>query len=92
MDELKVCVGYEVGGEHREHFPAFDLDEVKPIYREVPGFDEDITAVRRFEDLPENARRYVSRVETLVGVPVELISIGPGRDETIARNEPFRRA
>ena len=56
----------------------------------MPGWDEDLRGVRRFEDLPDAARRYVERIEALVDVPVDLLSVGPGRDETIARRDPFR--
>ena len=55
----------------------------------MPGWDEDLTGVRTFAELPADARRYVERVEALVGVPVELISVGPDRDETIARRTVF---
>ena len=58
----------------------------------LPGGREDVSGCRRFEELPDAARRYVDRVEALAGVPVDLISIGPNRDETITRADPFRPA
>ena len=67
-----------------------EIERAEPAYETLPGWDEDITGCRRYEDLPGAARSYVERVETLVGVPVEIISVGPGRDETIARIDPFR--
>jgi adenylosuccinate synthase len=56
----------------------------------MPGWTEDLSGVRRVEDLPDNARRYVDRIEALVDVPVDVLSVGPGRDQTIARSDPFR--
>ena len=56
------------------------------------GWEEEITGIREWSDLPDNARRYIERVEALVGVPVQLISVGPGRDETICREELFPRS
>lgn len=66
-----------------------EVARAEPIYETHEGWTEDLTGCRRFSDLPAAARRYVERVEELVGVPVELISIGPNRDETIARSDPF---
>jgi adenylosuccinate synthase len=57
-----------------------------PVYEELPGWFEDISACRRFEELPANARAYVTRVEELTGAPVSAIGVGPGREETIARD------
>ena len=67
-----------------------EIERAEPVYESHAGWTEDISGVRRFGDLPKAARSYVQRVEALAGVPVELISVGPGRDETIARTEPFR--
>jgi len=85
FDPLPVCVAYDIGGERVDRFPAFDLQAVKPIYEELPGFTEDITGVRRFDDLPENARNYIRALEGFVGVRAGVISIGPGRDQVIRR-------
>jgi adenylosuccinate synthase len=67
-----------------------ELSRAEPIYERLPGWDADLCGVRRFEDLPDAARRYVERIETLVDVPVEVLSVGPGLDQTIARSDPFR--
>jgi adenylosuccinate synthase len=67
-----------------------EIERAEPVYESHAGFSEDITGCRRYEDLPGAARAYVDRVEALAGVPVELISVGPGRDETITRTDPFR--
>jgi adenylosuccinate synthase len=89
--EIQIAVAYELDGKTTDEFPMTlaEIERVKPIYESHEGWDEDITGCRRFEDLPAAARRYVERVEALAGVPVELISVGPGRDETIARTDPF---
>lgn len=88
IDPLKVAVAYNTGGERIDRFPA-DLDRLltaEPVYREFPGFAEDITGVTRFEDLPKNARDYLNALEDLVGVPVRIISVGPERDQVIFRD------
>jgi adenylosuccinate synthase len=69
-----------------------EIEQAEPIYETLPGWSEDLSGCRRSEDLPGAARRYVERVEALAGVPVALISVGPNRDETIARSDPFRPA
>jgi adenylosuccinate synthase len=69
-----------------------ELERAEPVYESHSGWQEDLRGCRRYQDLPAAARAYVERVETLVGIPVELISIGPDRDETIARLDPFRAA
>jgi adenylosuccinate synthase len=82
---LRICTAYEVDGEIYPDFPA-DRDRIeraRPIYEELPGWEEEIDAVTRFEGLPVAAQRYVRRVEELVGVPVCLIGVGPRRDQTI---------
>jgi adenylosuccinate synthase len=93
LPELQIATAYRIHGKLVEEFPMTlpELEHAEPIYETLPGWTEDLSGARRFSDLPDNARRYVERVEALVGVPVELISIGPGRDATISRAEPFRR-
>ncbi|MGE0142149.1 MAG: adenylosuccinate synthase [Planctomycetota bacterium] len=90
MGPIRVVTAYRLaesaGGETVEHFPAFDLDGVEPTHREYAGFDEDLSSVRRFADLPASARDYVEAVEELVGVPIRTISVGPGRDQVIRRS------
>ena len=85
LDAIPVCVGYEG---FDDTFPA-TLEHAVPIYESVPGWSEDISACRRMADLPEACRAYVQRIEDLVGVPVELVSVGPGREETIVRGDLF---
>jgi adenylosuccinate synthase len=92
IGELKIATAYRVNGKLTEDFPM-TLDEIataEPIYETLPGWTEDVTGCRAYDELPANARAYVERIEALVGVPVEILSVGPGRDETIMRTEPFR--
>jgi adenylosuccinate synthase len=94
MPELRIATAYKVNGKVTEEFPMTlqQIADAEPIYETFPGWDEDLTGCREYGDLPANARAYIERVEALLGVPVELISIGPGRDQTISRTEPFRPA
>ncbi|HMO84874.1 MAG TPA: adenylosuccinate synthase [Lacipirellulaceae bacterium] len=85
IDPLHICTAYELDGERSNRFPSHvdDLRRVQPVYETLPGWREDITGVRRLEDLPANARRYLDRIGELIGVPIEMISVGPERDQTI---------
>lgn len=84
-DELKICTGYEADGEVHEYFP-YDfalLDRVKPVYETMPGWGQSTSDARAFDDLPENARRYLRRLEELTGVPIVHVSVGTKREEII---------
>jgi adenylosuccinate synthase len=85
LDELKVCVAYEPDGERTTRFPSesFLLERCRPVYETLPGWREDLTGVRKKQDLPAAARRYVDRIGELVGLPVWLASVGPDREQTI---------
>jgi len=87
LDESKICVAYDYRGQRLDHLPleAAVLAECQPIYETLPGWQEDITGVRRFKDLPLAAQAYVGRVEELVNAPATYISVGPGREQTIVR-------
>ena len=86
FDPLPVVVGYRLpDGSTTEHFPAYDLDRIEPVIEELPGFSEDVTEVRRFEDLPAAAQGYIRFIEGKVGVSVGIVSVGPGRDQVILR-------
>ncbi|HZK53029.1 MAG TPA: adenylosuccinate synthase [Desulfosporosinus sp.] len=91
FDTLKICVGYRVGEEITREFPQSQkiFKQSQPVYEEMPGWNEDLTEVRRFEDLPEAAKNYIQRIEELTGVPATLVAIGPGREQTIVRGEIF---
>jgi adenylosuccinate synthase len=87
LEELKICLAYDFRGRRLEHLPpeAEVLAECRPIYETLPGWQEDITGARRFENLPLAAQAYVRRVEALAGAPATHISVGPGREQTILR-------
>ena len=85
FDELQICTAYEIDGRRTNVFPSHvdDIRKVKPIYESVPGWQEDISAARSLDDLPAAARDYLDRISELVGVPVEMVSVGPDRNQTI---------
>jgi adenylosuccinate synthase len=85
LPELRLCVGYEIDGERRTHFPsdAYDLERCKPVYETVAGWDNDITNSRKLADLPAAARGYIDRIAELVGLKVSVVSVGPDREQTI---------
>ncbi len=89
LPEIKICVAYEIDGERTTRFPsqADDLRRVKPIYETVPGWQEEITDVRKRADLPPNALAYLDRIAELVGCPISIISVGPDRAQTIFVHE-----
>jgi adenylosuccinate synthase len=85
LDELKVCIAYEIDGKRTDRFPADaeELDRATPVYTTLSGFSEDVTAARDRGHLPAGARAYIELIEKVVGVPVGLISVGPDRAQTI---------
>ena len=89
LDRVPICVAYEIDGERVEQMPTTQTEfhHAKPIYEEMPGWWEDISGARTFEDLPANARAYVERLEELSGARISCIGVGPGRDETIVRHD-----
>jgi len=91
IGEIRIATAYRIDGALRDEFPMTlaEIQRAEPVYESHEGWSGDLTGCRSFADLPAAARCYVERVEELVGVPVQLISVGPGRDETIARTDPF---
>ncbi len=86
LDEIPVCVAYELDGKRIDDFPTtVKLKRCKPVLEKLPGWKCDIRGIRKFEDLPENARRYVEFAEKGIGVPIRIISNGPSRDDIIYR-------
>ena len=85
MGDLKICVGYQKGDERIDAFPASieELALCEPIYEEFEGWNEDITAVREFNQLPANAKKYIERIEQVCDTTVSIIGVGPGRDQII---------
>ena len=86
LDEIPVCVGYEVDGKILKNFPTTPtLNRCKPVLEVLPGWKSDVRGIKKYEDLPENCRKYVEFIEKELGVPVTMVSNGPGRDELIVR-------
>ncbi|MFW6034828.1 MAG: adenylosuccinate synthase [Halothermotrichaceae bacterium] len=85
--ELKICTGYDYRGVDISEFPAElgQLSECKPVYETLPGWEEDITQIRIYENLPENAKNYVEKIESAANVPIKIIGIGPKREEAIKK-------
>jgi len=89
LPRLRICVAYEVEGERRDAEPYDGLGDVTPIYEDLPGFEGDLSSARRVEDLPTNARRYLARLEELVGVAIGPVSVGADREATADLADPF---
>ncbi len=91
LDSLKLCTGYRLHGKHVDIFPvgAEEAAACEPMYEEMPGWTEPTVGVKLMKDLPANAQAYVKRIEELVGVPVDMVSTGPDREETIVLRHPF---
>jgi adenylosuccinate synthase len=91
FDTIKICTGYKYKGENVNEIPA-TLDvfaECEPVYEEMPGWKTAISQIKSFEALPENAKRYVRRLEELMGCEIVMVSVGPRRSETISLRNPF---
>lgn len=91
FETIKVCTGYLHQGQMLDELPsnAEIFSACTPVYEELPGWQQDITGVRTFADLPENARKYIKRLEELVGCQMAIVSVGPRRDQTIMVRNPF---
>ena len=86
LDEIPVCVGYEIDGEVITDFPTTGkLEKAKPVLEVLPGWKEDIRGIKKYEDLPENCRKYIEFVEEQIGFPITMVSNGPGRNDIIYR-------
>jgi adenylosuccinate synthase len=91
ISPLRIATAYELNGKVIDRVPADinDFSKLVPVYREVKGWEEPLDMCRSFEDLPKNARDYVETIEHLTGVPVNLVSVGPAREQSILRKAPF---
>jgi adenylosuccinate synthase len=91
LEKLKICTGYEHKGNRLNEFPASlkVLAECTPLYEILPGWSDDISTIRQFGDLPQTTKTYLKRVEELTETPIQIVSVGPGRDETIVLKNPF---
>ena len=86
LDEIPICVGYEIDGEVVKDFPVtYKLEKAKPVLKKLPGWKCDIRGIKNYEELPEACRNYIETIEAELGVPVTMVSNGPGRDEIIMR-------
>ncbi len=86
LDEIPVCVAYEVDGKQTKEFPTTDkLNRAKPVLKVLPGWKQDIRGIRKYEDLPENCRKYVEFIEKEIGFPIKIVSNGPNREDIIYR-------
>ncbi len=92
LESLKLCTGYTLNGKTVDIFPvgAEEAAACQPIYEEMPGWKESTVGVQSLEGLPKNARAYIERIQQLVGVPIDMISTGPDREETIVLRHPFK--
>ena len=91
FDKIKICTAYKMGDKIINNFPASleDLAKCEPVYEELDGCNEDLTNIEKFEDLPENAKKYIARIEELIDVNIDLVSVGPNRTQTIIRRNIF---
>lgn len=91
LDEIPVCVGYELDGKVTTDFPVTcKLEKAKPVLKTLPGWKQDIRGIRKFEDLPENCRKYVEFIEKEIGYPITMVSNGPARDDIIYRESSLK--
>jgi adenylosuccinate synthase len=92
LDSIKICTGYDYNGKTLTEFPASlkVLGDCKPIYETLPGWPEDISGMRKLDDLPQNSKNYLDRIAELTETPIDIISVGPDRDQTIVLRNPFR--
>ncbi|KJS30342.1 MAG: adenylosuccinate synthetase [Desulfatitalea sp. BRH_c12] len=91
LDRIEICTAYRHKGRVMDTFPASlkVLAECEPVYETVAGWSEDISGIDRYENLPDPVKRYLARIEELAGVPIQIISVGPQRDQTIVVENPF---
>jgi len=91
LKTLKICTSYKYNGEILEMPPigADAIEKCEPVFEEMPGWSESTVGIRNKDELPQNALNYLARLEEVVGVPVDIISTGPERDETIVLRNPY---
>ena len=91
LEAIQICIGYQIDGKPISGLPIMvdRFAECRPIYEELPGWQESTVGVTEFDQLPENARNYLDRIEVLAGVPVDIVSTGPDREQTIIKRHPF---
>ena len=91
LDEIPVCVGYDIDGEVTTEFPVTaKLEKAKPVFKSMPGWKCEIRGIRKYEELPENCRNYIEFIESQIGYPITMVSNGPGRDDIIYRKSTLK--
>jgi adenylosuccinate synthase len=92
LEEIKICTGYRLDGKLIDYIPAWvgDYERVEPVYLTLPGWQEDITQVKRYEDLPDNCKQYLKKIETLTKTKITIISVGPDRNQTVILQNYFK--
>jgi adenylosuccinate synthase len=91
METIRICTAYKVHDAHLSHMPA-DIEmlgKVEPQYEEYPGWQADTSGARKWSDLPDNARRYLDRITAILQTPIDMVSVGPHREQTILLRDPF---
>lgn len=92
LDEIPVCVGYEIDGEVTTDFPVTaKLEKAKPVFEKLPGWKCGIRGIREYGELPENCRNYIEFIESRIGYPITMVSNGPGREDIIYRESPLKK-
>lgn len=92
LDEIPVCVGYDIDGEVTTEFPVTaKLEKAKPVLKTLPGWKCEIRGIRKYEELPENCRNYIEFIESQIGYPITMVSNGPGRDDIIYRESALKK-
>ncbi len=92
LDEIPVCVGYEIDGEVTTDFPVTTkLEKAKPVLKTLPGWKTEIRGIRNYDELPENCRKYIEFIEEQIGYPITMVSNGPGREDIIYRESPLKK-
>ncbi len=92
LDEIPVCIGYDIDGEVTTEFPVTaKLEKAKPVLKSLPGWKCEIRGIRKYEELPENCRNYIEFIESQIGYPITMVSNGPGRDDIIYRESALKK-
>lgn len=93
LETIKICTGYSINGKILNHFPYLseELENITPVYETLPGWLAPTTTITSFEELPEHAKSYIQRIESLCGIPISILSLGPERERTIMLHELFSK-
>ena len=94
LEEVKICIGYKIDGKSIKGLPLkmHCYSDCEPIYETMPGWSESIFGITKYQDLPKNTLDYLGRIEELAEIPLDIISTGPDRDQTIIRHNPFDKS